>query len=443
MEKNNNTGEHQDQVLERVQVPHWLQRLKDESWEAELLVSAIAIFGTFQLFKVVDWTTNFFIDWLPSNQHLIGYFIVTSALLAVSILVSMFVIHFFLRAYWVGLVGLNSVYPDYGLEDSAYSKIYTERILAILPKLKDSIHKVDQLCSVIFSVAFCLLLIYFYLAITCSLYLFLFNLLSDYVPKSLLLIPIGALVGFLIFQTLFGVLANLKAFKEKRRLQTFYFKTVKLGSILMFGPLYKYLLQVTMTFGSNFKKNKAMVGMILLFFLSGMFVSIYKGASSNNIVFLVNKDRLFDATKTYAGFYESENYDSSFLLGPEIQSDIIDDSLLKIFIPIYENEKRFQRKHCGTFEKDTNLSDKKNSLKIRSQYLDCYHRYNHVLLNGTNVNPDYLKYYHPRTNQFGLICYVQKTNMVNGKNVLEVKKSFGDDTLAEWTILFYYVSKAR
>ena len=31
----------------------WLQRLKEESWEAELLVSAIAIFGTFQLFAVI------------------------------------------------------------------------------------------------------------------------------------------------------------------------------------------------------------------------------------------------------------------------------------------------------------------------------------------------------------------------------------------------------
>lgn len=65
----------------------------------------------------------------------------------------MFVIHF-LRAYWIGLVGLNSVFPDYSIEDSVYSKIYTEKILSILPKLEDSIKKVDELCSVIFSAAF-------------------------------------------------------------------------------------------------------------------------------------------------------------------------------------------------------------------------------------------------------------------------------------------------
>ncbi|MCH3883360.1 hypothetical protein [Tenacibaculum aquimarinum] len=167
----------------------WLQRLKDESWEAELLVSAIAIFGTFKLFGFINWGTNFFIDVLDPNQYLIGYFIVAIGLLAISILASMFLIHFFLRAYWIGLVGLNSVFPDYSIEDSAYSKIYTEKILGILPKLKDSIQKVDELCSVIFSVAFTLLLIYAYMSIFVSAYLLVYNLLSAYIPFYILLIP--------------------------------------------------------------------------------------------------------------------------------------------------------------------------------------------------------------------------------------------------------------
>ena len=55
--------------------PTWLQRLKDESWEAELLISAIAIFGTFQLFGFIDWWTNMFIDILNPNQYYVGYFI--------------------------------------------------------------------------------------------------------------------------------------------------------------------------------------------------------------------------------------------------------------------------------------------------------------------------------------------------------------------------------
>lgn len=93
----------------------WLQKLKEESWEAELLVSSVAIFGTFQLFDLINWVTNRFIDLLNPDQYFVGYFIVFFGLFAISILISMFVIHFALRAYWVGLVGLNSVFPDYSV----------------------------------------------------------------------------------------------------------------------------------------------------------------------------------------------------------------------------------------------------------------------------------------------------------------------------------------
>jgi polyferredoxin len=88
----------------------WIDNLKDQSWEAELLVSAIAIFGTFQLFSGIDWWVNAFINVLNPSQYFIGYMIVFFGLLAVSILVAMFVIHFFLRSYWIGLIGLNSVF---------------------------------------------------------------------------------------------------------------------------------------------------------------------------------------------------------------------------------------------------------------------------------------------------------------------------------------------
>ena len=53
----------------------WLQRLKNESWEAELLVSAIAIFGTLQLFALIDWTTARFFDFLHPSQYSFGYMI--------------------------------------------------------------------------------------------------------------------------------------------------------------------------------------------------------------------------------------------------------------------------------------------------------------------------------------------------------------------------------
>jgi len=395
----------------------WLQKLKDESWEAELLVSAIAIFGTFQLFKLIDWATNKFIDYLPQEQYTIAYFIVVFGLLAISLLASMFVIHFLLRSYWIGLVGLNSVFPDYSIKDSTYSKIFTEKILSILPKLKDSITKVDDICSVIFSAAFFLLLVYSYFAISATIYLLLFNLLSEYT-----------------------ILANLKRLKENEKLQLFSFKLLKIGSILSFGPLYKSLLQIRMTFSSNYKKNKSLSRTLLLFICSGLIVVVYQ-ISNNNIRYLIRNDYFFNATKTYAGYYKSENENIDFLLAPEISSDIIEQKVIKLFIPIFEHEDKLRINKCNTYKNDDSLSFEENRLKTKINFLNCYHQYHEVYINNQKFQPRFKKYKHPRTDQFGILTYINIQNISDGENTLTVKKVYSKEKQTEWNIPFYYILK--
>ncbi len=418
----------------------WLNRLKEESWEAELLVSTISIFGTFQMFNLINWSTNRFIDLLNPSQYLIGYFIVFFGLLAISILISMFVIHFFLRAYWIGLVGLNSVFPDYSIKDSAYSKIYTEKILSILPKLKDSIQKVDELCSVIFSVAFTFLLTYMYFGLSASIYLLIFNLLSDYIEPYILLIPAIFIGVSLLVQMVVTIISNLKFNREKKKLQIWNFKIVQFVSIIAYGPLYKSILQVFMIFGSNFKKNKNLVYLLFLFLFSGIFVSIYQ-MTNTNIPYLINRDSYFDVTKSYASYYKTENENNNFLLNPEIESDKVESNVLKLFIPIFRHENKMRQEVCSSIIEDPNKSNSEQRKERRAQLLNCYHKYNLVYINGEETKVDFLRYEHPKTNQIGVICYLDLSNLKVGMNKLEVKKKYGEKNITEWTIPFYYISK--
>ena len=429
-----------DEVQHLGSAKSWLQRLKEESWEAELLVSTIAIFGTFQMFNLINWSTNKFIDVLDPSQYLIGYFIVFFGLLAISILISMFVIHFFLRAYWVGLVGLNSVFPDYSIKDSVYSKIYTEKILSILPKLKVSIQKVDELCSVIFSAAFTFLLIYMYLGLFASIYLLIFNLLSDYIQPYILLIPVIFILFCLLVQMVITLIANLKFNHEKEKLQIWNFKIVRFVSFILYGPLYKSILQILMIFGSNYKKKKSLIYLILLFVVSGMFVSIYQ-MFNTNIPYLINHDSYFDTSTSYAGFYKTENGHNNFLLSPEIESDKVESSVLKLFIPIYSHEKKIHQKDCDSFIEDPNKSKSERRKEKRAQLLSCYHKYNLVYLNGKQIKANFFRYKHPTTQQFGIVCYLELSNLETGMNSLKVKKEFGGENISEWTIPFYYISK--
>lgn len=423
-------------VLENKKNIKWLQRLKEESWEAELLVSAIAIFGTFQLFGFIEWVTNKYINLLPIEQYIYGYFIVFMGMLAISILVSMFVIHFFLRAYWIGHVGLNSVFPDYSIEDSAYSKIYTEKILAILPKQEDTIQKVDELCSVIFSAAFTILLIYSYLSVFLSLYMLLFNLLIDYVPSYILLIPILIVILLLAISFIFNIIGNLKQFKSNVRVQTWMFKIVKLSSMITYGPLYRNLLQVSMVFGSNFKKKKSLVYLILLFFLSGMCVGVVK-IQDTNIFHLVKPDS-YDAQKMHLSYYEDQDINESFLLTPQIQSDIIEGETVKLFIPVFHHELNYQKNTCGEFVEDDGLSRDENRLNLRKFDLTCYEKYHKVTLNGIPVKINFLKKNHLISEQFGIVGFIDREFLQKGENTLVVTKTLGDVKEFTWTIPFYY-----
>ena len=420
----------------------WLQRLKEESWEAELLVSAIAIYGSFQLFGMIDWATNTLIDVLDPSQYLAGYVIVFLGLFAISILTSMFVVHFFLRAYWIGLVGLNSVFPDYSIEDSAYSKIYTEKLLTILPKPEDSIKKVDELCSVIFSVAFTFLLIYTYIAIFASVYLLLFNLLSSYVSSIILLIPLAIFCLFIFCQMIVALIANLKANKEKEKLQTLNFKVVKYGSILMYGPLYKAILQIMTLFGSNFKKKKSMVYLLFSFLIFGLLLTVYQ-MNKTNIPYLITTGMSLeaDATRVNSSYYESENDNNTFLLTPEIKSDIIKNEVVKIFIPIFDFEEDLRVNVCGNYIKDNNKSKVEQRKARRLFLLNCYNTYNTVYLNDIKVDLSFLKYDHPRTNQFGVVGYVSTTGIKQGMNQITVKKEYDESNITTWSIPFYYIKK--
>ena len=426
--------------LQKNQAKGWLQRLKEESWEAELLVSAIAIFGTFQLFGAVDWAANKLIVILNPSQYLIGYSIVFIGLLAISILTSMFVIHFFLRAYWIGLVGLNSVFPDYSIKDSAYSKIYTEKMLSILPKLEDSIKKVDELCSVIFSAAFTFLLIYAYFAFLASTYLVLFNLLSSYASLYILLIPVAFFILVLIVQMGITLVANFKGNKEKENLQILNFRIVKFSSKLTYGPLYRSIMQVSMIFGSNFKKKKSLVYLMIAFLFSGILLAVFQ-LNKTNIPYLITTGLGIEANSTRLdpNFYTTENTKNTFLLTPEIQSDIIKSGVLKVFIPIFDNEKKMREKTCGTYAQDDYKSKAEQRRERRLSQINCYRKYNTIFINDEKVAVDYLIYTHPRTDQFGIIGYVPISNAMDGMNNITIKKEFDVSNIKEWSIPFYNV----
>lgn len=430
----------QDNSVDREK--NWLKRLKEESWEAELLVSIASIFAIFKAFDFLDWAVDLFINKLLPSQYFIGYMICFMGYIAFGILGSFFVIHFGLRAYWIGLVGLNSVFPDYSIENSAYSKVYTQKMAEKLPKLKTTIEQLDEVCSVIFSTAFTLLLVYAYLGIIASVYLLLFNVLSEYVSTRVLLAPLFIVGLTYVVMTFISIYANLKQNKEKTRLQLWYYKIGIFGSSLFYGPLYKYILQTSMIFGSNFKKKKALVKATLLMALFGFALGVFQIFESN-VTYLLTKEHTMDTSRAYSQYYSNNNLETSFLLAPEIKSISVTNEPLQLFVPFFSHETKTLKNSCGIEQQLSGPRDSKDKQQRWSTIKDCYQKALQIQLNGQEIMIDFLKTDHFRTNQFGLQGFIESSSLLDGKNELIITKSIDGQAKKKWSILFFNNSIPR
>lgn len=142
------------------QPERFIHRLR-QTWELELVISGAVAFTLLQLPSMVDQAYNRLEAHLAGNLlgalDILNYY----TKLAIFTLIATFLFHIIARAYWVGLVGLEAVFPRGPRWDKLRygpigGRFYQER----LPSLPSLIERVDDFCSVIFSFSFTLVLLF-------------------------------------------------------------------------------------------------------------------------------------------------------------------------------------------------------------------------------------------------------------------------------------------
>ncbi|MBM3170460.1 MAG: hypothetical protein FJZ75_02480 [Bacteroidetes bacterium] len=128
------------------EVPEWLQKLQENSWELELLISGGAIFSLFQL-------TDVFLEWmnaLGTINRIPGTFLmIVIGVAIIKTLTFGFSVHLISRAFWLALVCINYVHPN-GIK----GRIRASRQPFSTPfKTGDDLHRqilmVDRFCGVV------------------------------------------------------------------------------------------------------------------------------------------------------------------------------------------------------------------------------------------------------------------------------------------------------
>jgi hypothetical protein len=308
----------------------WLDILQQDSWQLELIISGVAIFGLIQTFDPLVNLANSVSAKALDNTSLsaissIAFAAVIVCLLSLTICL---IIHVILRGLWIGAVGLRYFSGDIDYEVLNYTDKFKEYLKKRIGSFDKYIAKLEDYCSLIFALSF--LLVFFFLSFFISISVF---------------SGVFALVGILfsgvaevIFSTIFGVLMSVAFLmtavdfftqgflKKKKWLAFVYFPVYRVMSRVTFSFLYRPLLYNLL----DNKLGKRILAVLIPVFIVGLMSFSIQIKESN---FHVND---WSGKAQYAKVlnYDDEIVDNErvFVRNATIPSKIIKTSSLPVFI---------------------------------------------------------------------------------------------------------------
>jgi len=391
---------------------NWLVRIQEQSWEPEILISGFVLFALFRVPPLLE-DLNLFL-----NNNSIQIFSRgnidenLSALLTVSNgwLIFGFSCHLFLRSIWVAFIGLNYVYKD-GIDFSKlkYQSVFTKEITKN-SNYVDIIHKLEKACSATFAISFLWFLCV--LGVTFSLLIIggFINLLIYFVPDQMGNTNwVDSFINVFFFIHIFDFV-TLGVLKRTKYVAYIYYPIYMLISYLTLSPLYRGIYY---GFVSNHKWWKVALFMFI-FATSSIFFTFAERNNTNLIdmmVFSVNNDKY----ELLHGHYENlaEGAYSREIILP---SDVIEGDILRVFIvhrTAYEEESI--KKLC-----DYETRIVQDSVDIDEVKMDCLQQFYDLKIDGKLIETSFLFHEHQKSNQEGLVAFVDIANLDRGIHALEL-----------------------
>ena len=407
------------------------------TWELELLISGAVIFALFQLPSAIDAMYERVSPHVTRSSGialLFGYWYGKAIVYA---LIGSFIVHLVARAYWVGLVGLNSVYPRGARwEELKFGPIARELYRSQMPSLPAVIARTDNFCSVIFSFAFAIVV------------LFAVSILAAAVAGAIAY-AIAALffggrgVGAIVY-TIAGALAippMIAALVDRAyagRLDPDGRAEQILRGLLrvfMAMQMVRLYAPITITLFSNVRKRviypvfyAMFVGLIVIvgaeFFARNDLLSL-------NAYDYVPEDDDAAAFGVDRRFYESQRQPGEINeRRPTIQSDVITGPYLRLFIPYAPaRHNEAVARACPGVEpleprglRLRRTSDPPVSDSAAAAVLRCLATIHRVEVNGTpRPDLDFRFYTQPATGLRGIVGYIPTATLPRGRNVLTVQ----------------------
>ena len=217
-----------------------LDKLQQESWQLELLISGFAIFGLFSVTEPI----GIKLDIAEHNDRIVDTLLWFAAKICCWILIANLLIHVILRGLWIGALGLRYVSGDIDYEELNYAPKFTKYLSKKIGSFDKYIATLENYCSVLFAVSFLFIFYFlacflFIVALLSIAFIFLNNDFEGLFEDILVYIGIG-----LIIFTLIGALLTFIDFitqgflKKKKWTAKIYFPLYRIFSLITLSFLY-------------------------------------------------------------------------------------------------------------------------------------------------------------------------------------------------------------
>ncbi len=403
-----------------------LEKLQEESWQLELLISGFAIFG---LFQTIDPLREAAVQ-ARAVENMYSFFTLQVVAVSCYILLFNLLLHVILRGLWIGALGLRYVSGDIDYEKLNYSKKFTNYLKRKVGSFDRYISTLEDYCSVIFAVSF--LLIFYVLAFTVIMITIVTNATllidNDNIPGW---VSKGFGIPIMLF-LVFGMLLTFFDFvtqgwlKKKQWISKIYFPIYWVFSFLTLSFLYRALVYNFLD--NKFGKRLSLI-LVPVYFLILVSTSLY-----------YNNSNYFRSTNTTTDYYANKrNYeelikdDKGVLIDKvAIGKKVTTDSYLKVFVVYKDNieDNIFDFNEGLKPEKDNRglSSDiqfgsgdfsftKKDSLK--REYIKTFNDVYSVRIDSVDFDSEFI-FAQSKTSELGFETYVKLDSVSQGKHLLKV-----------------------
>lgn len=419
-----------------------LERLQNESWQLELLVSGFAIFLVGATFEpLLNYGRGLAVTSAGLDHNFAVLTIFSAILLGCLFFIFInLILHVIFRGLWISAIGLRSVSGDIDFSELKLAKPFDKFLQRRLGSFDSFIDRLENISSIIF--AFTFLIVFMVLSI--GLYSFFMGgivsvLNNNFDDEAINAVKIGSII-LLLFLLVGGLLYFLDFitvgfFKRKRWIAIWYFPIYRFFSLITFSWLYRplYYNLIDNKFGRR-------VGLFLFpyFFIVATLSTIKVEA-----FLFVPKDDAEHLT-LLDDYYTDQRSETKRIEDVSIPSKYIDNGFLEFFI-FYNprTDDRTIKNLCPNLRPDKDIGIKMDIIRFSNEdtldpsppdsMLLCISSLYEIYLDDSLYQGlDYYFYEYPNFGEQGLKSIIDIQHLSRGQHQLKIKaqrSSFTNDSL--------------